>query len=58
MGYAVVGLLWTSYFTSRIKLHGQGAPRLRRLVRRGWTRLPLHSSWLPGAEVDDDWDGY
>jgi hypothetical protein len=23
------------------------------LVRRGWAGLPGHSSWLPGAEVDD-----
>jgi hypothetical protein len=43
-------------FTSRIKLHSQWSPRLRRLVCRGWTGLPWCSSWfpgIPGTEVDD-----
>jgi hypothetical protein len=45
------------YFTNRVKLHDQWAPRLRRLVRRGWTGLPRHSSWFPGAEVECARDG-
>jgi hypothetical protein len=34
-----------------------GAKRLRMSVRRGWTRLPRHSSWFPGTEVEGARDG-
>jgi hypothetical protein len=33
------------------------AQRLRMSICRGWTWLPRHSSWLPGAEVEGVWDG-
>jgi hypothetical protein len=39
-----------SYMTS-------GAERLRMLIHRGWTRLPGHSSWFSGAEVEGARDG-
>jgi hypothetical protein len=65
----VGGLLYTAQgsnnyklvtFTSRMKLHGEWGPRLRRSVCRGWSRLPWHSYWLPGVlgtDMDDAREG-
>jgi hypothetical protein len=39
-----------SYMTS-------GAERLRMSIHKGWTRLPGHSSWFSGAEVEGARDG-
>jgi hypothetical protein len=43
--------LWFSYFTTRIKLHGQWGPRLEMSVHSGWIRLSDCSSRLLGADV-------
>jgi hypothetical protein len=34
-----------------------GAQILIKLVRRGWTGLPMHSPGLPGVEVEGARDG-